>query len=181
VATSTAAKQGAGSGLRRHLRFPDPVDEVSARLVAGGALALAAVTLATQLWPLAVLLAYGFVARALAGPRFSPLALLMTRVVRPRLAVPARPVPGPPKRFAQGMGAVMSVTIAVLALVFDQTAAASVLLIGLGTAAALEAAFGFCLGCRIHALLARAGVVQECADCADIGDRLARAADRTRR
>ena len=39
-----------------------------------------------------------------------PLAQLVTRVVVPRFEVPVKPVPGPPKRFAQGIGAVLSVS-----------------------------------------------------------------------
>ena len=36
-------------------------------------------------------------------------------------------------------------------------------------AAGLEAAFGFCLGCRIFAILMRTGIIPEdvCEDCAD--------------
>ena len=48
-------------------------------------------------------LAYGFIARVLSGPRLSPLARLATAVVAPRLGAP-KPVPGPPKRFAQAIG-----------------------------------------------------------------------------
>src|SRR5687767_2416314 len=92
--------------------FPDPVDEVSARLVAAGVVALVAATIALdQPWLIAVI-AYGFVARVVTGPTLSPLGQLVTRVVRPRLAVDARPVPGPPKRFAQAMGATFSLTAA---------------------------------------------------------------------
>jgi len=41
-------------------------------------------------------------------------------------------------------------------------------------AASLEAALGYCLGCKIFALLIRAGVLPEdvCKDCADISERL---------
>lgn len=91
----------------------------------------------------------------------------------PRLAVAPRYVPGPPKRFAQGMGLAFSSLIAVLALGFGLTTAADALLVLLGTFATLEAAFAFCFGCRIHALLARLGVVRECADCEDVGRTLA--------
>ena len=173
-------QERAGGGVRGLLRFPDPVDEISARLVAAGVVAQAALILATGFWPLTLLLAYGFVARVLTGPRLSPLGLLATRVVRPRLAVAPRHVPGPPKRFAQGMGAAMSIAIAVLALGLDQTGAAAIGLVLLGTAASLEAAFAFCLGCTIHAGLARIGLVRECMDCADVGERLAQRAEHPR-
>jgi hypothetical protein len=59
------------------------------------------------LW-LVALIAAGFVARVLTGPRLSPLRQLTTKVIAPRLGKP-RLVPGPPKRFAQGMGAVITV------------------------------------------------------------------------
>ena len=153
--------------------FPDPVDEISARLVAAGVLLQAVLIVATHWWPLYLVLAYGFLARVLTGPRLSPLGLLVTRVVRPSLPVAPRYVPGPPKRFAQGMGLAFSSLIAILALGFGLTTAADVLLVLLGTFAALEAALAFCLGCRIHALLARLGVVRACVDCEDVGRTLA--------
>src|SRR5881628_1907159 len=100
--------------------FPDPVNEVSARLVAGGVVVLSLATIAfDQPWLLLVI-AYGFVARVLTGPTLSPLGQLVTRVITPRLPVPAKPVPGPPKRFAQGIGAVLSVSAAVLAVGLGQ-------------------------------------------------------------
>src|SRR4051794_2415027 len=58
--------------------FPNPVDQVSARLVAGGVLVLATSFVLTTWTPLVAVLAYGFVARVLAGPRLSPLGLLVT-------------------------------------------------------------------------------------------------------
>ena len=61
-----------------------------------------------------VIIAYGFVARVLTGPTLSPLGQLVTRVVTPRLGISERPVAGPPKRFAQGMGAAFSLTALVL-------------------------------------------------------------------
>ena len=115
-------------------------------------------------------LAYGFVARVAAGPRYSPLGLLVTRVVVPRLAVAPRPVPGPPKRFAQAIGAVLSVTAVVLAFGLGAPDAARAVAALIAVAATLEAAFGLCIGCRIFAALIRLGVVPEriCADCADL-------------
>jgi hypothetical protein len=148
--------------------FPDPVDEVSARLVATGVVLFTAATIALDQPWLTLLLAYGFLARVATGPRLSPLGLLVTRVVRPRLPVEPRLIPGPPKRFAQAMGAVFSVTAAVLALGFGLTGAAYVVLGMLLVAASLEAFAGFCLGCRIFAGLMRLGVIPQsvCERCA---------------
>src|SRR5580698_8275456 len=94
--------------------FPNPVNEVSARLVAGGVLVMTLLTITFDLkWATAVI-AYGFVARVLTGPSLSPLGQFMTRIVTPRLHLAARPVAGPPKRFAQGIGVVFSVAAVVL-------------------------------------------------------------------
>jgi hypothetical protein len=61
--------------------FPNPVNEVSARLVAGGVVLMALVTIVfDQPW-LTVVLAYGFVARVLSGPTLSPLGQLVTRLI----------------------------------------------------------------------------------------------------
>ena len=61
--------------------FPDPVNEVSARLVATGVVLLATMAIVFDLRWLTVALAYGFVARVLTGPSLSPLGQLVTRVV----------------------------------------------------------------------------------------------------
>ena len=158
--------------------FPHPVNEVSARLVAGGVVIMCVAAIALdQPWLIAVI-AYGFVARVLTGPTLSPLGQLVTRVVTPLLGVAAKPVPGPPKRFAQGIGAVMSVTAAVLAFGFHLPVAAYAVLAVLAAAATLEAVFAVCLGCAIFALLMRVGVIPEavCQQCNDIRNRTQAAA-----
>jgi Domain of unknown function (DUF4395) len=147
--------------MKRLLSFPDPVNEVSARLVAAGVVVLGVLTLALgQPWML-VVLAYGFVARVLTGPSLSPLGQLATRVLTPNLPFAAKYVPGPPKRFAQGIGATLSVTAVVLGLGFGQTVAASVLVAMIVVAATLESALGFCVGCKIFAALMRLGIIPE--------------------
>ena len=82
-------------------------------------------------------------------------------------------MPGPPKRFAQGIGVAFSVTAAALALGFDQWGAAQVVLAMLAAATFLESAFGLCLGCKAFALLMRVGVIPEsvCQECADLSRR----------
>jgi hypothetical protein len=151
--------------------FPDPVNEVSARLVAGGVVLLSLGTMVfDQPWLTAVI-AYGFLARVLTGPTLSPLGQLVTKVVVPRLHAPPKYVPGPPKRFAQGMGAVMSTTAAILALGFGEVGAAYIVLGLIVVAATLESVFAFCIGCRIFAVLMRLGIIPEdvCEACNDLG------------
>ncbi len=153
--------------------FPNPVNEVSARLVAGGVVVMAVAAIVfDQRW-LVVVIAYGFVARVLTGPTLSPLGQLATRVVTPLLRVPAKPVPGPPKRFAQGIGAFLSVTAAVLAVGFDLRVLADIVLGLVVIAAVLESVFAYCLGCKIFAGLMRLGVIPEeiCEECNNIWNR----------
>jgi hypothetical protein len=151
--------------------FPHPVNEKAARTVAGLVCVLAVVILATGAWWLTVPLALGFWARLATGPTLSPFGQIATRVIAPRLGTP-RYVSGPPKRFAQGMGATMSTLAAVLALSGDHTAA-TVVLVLLLAAATLESVFAYCLGCKVFGLLMRTGVIPRdvCAECADIWSR----------
>jgi hypothetical protein len=160
--------------VRSPLGFPNPVNEVAARLVAGGVVVLATALLVTHQWWLLVPLAYGFWARVLTGPTLSPLGSLVTRVLVPLLGLPDRPVPGAPKRFAQGIGAAVTSLIALLHLVGADGPALA--LVGvLAVFATLESALGFCVGCRIFAALMRVGVIPDavCRDCADISRRIA--------
>ena len=131
-------------------------------------LALAAIVTASP-W-LFGLLAYGFVARVLTGPTLSPLGQFVTRVVTPRLPVAPHWVPGPPKRFAQGIGATFTVLAALLTFALDQWDVARFLLGAMVVAASLEAFLGFCLGCKAFALLMKAGIIPEevCERCNDI-------------
>jgi hypothetical protein len=152
--------------------FPNPVNEVSARLVAAGVVLMSVAALAfRQPWIL-VPISYGFFARVLSGPTFSPLGQVVTRVITPRLRLAERPVAGPPKRFAQGMGLVMSTAAAVLALGLGYRTAAFVLTGLIVVAATLESGFGFCLGCKVFAILMRVGVVPAdvCQRCNNIWD-----------
>lgn len=165
--------------MRRLPRFPNPVNETSARLVAAGVVPQAVAFLVVREWWVLVPLAYGFVARVVSGPAFSPLGLFVTKAVTPRLAVQHRFVAGPPKRFAQGIGAAFSVG-ALLASAFGAVGLAMALIAGLAVAAFLEAAFALCLGCIAFAQLMRAGVIPDavCVECADISARLVQSPSR---
>jgi len=159
------------------LHFPNPVNEVAARVVAAGValIALAAI-LSGQPW-LSAVLAYGFCARVVAGPTLSPLGQLATRWLAPRLAAEPRWVPGPPKRFAQAIGATLTVSAAVATLALRADGVADALLGALVIAATLEAALGLCLGCRVFGVLMRWGWVPAdvCAACSDLSGTAARA------
>jgi Domain of unknown function (DUF4395) len=145
--------------------FPNPVNEKAARFVAGVVAITAALILATEAYWLLIPLTYGFWARVLTGPTLSPLARLAMKL----MGRDPKYVPGPPKRFAQGMGAAMTTAATVLWLT-GSTSAAGVLVALLLVAATLESVFAICLGCHVFAILMKVGIVPDnvCAECADI-------------
>lgn len=161
---------------RSLLTFPNPVNEVSARLVATGVVAMAVATIAFDLRWMTLVLAYGFLARVAAGPRFSPLGQLVTRVLTPALPFTEKLVAGPPKRFAQGIGAVFTVAVVIATYGFDRFDIGQWLLAALLVPASLEAFAGFCVGCWMFAQLMRIGIIPEevCESCNDIWSRLER-------
>ena len=153
--------------MRGLFSFPNPVNETSARIVAGVVAVLAVLTIAFQQGWLLPVLAYGFVARSLTGPTLSPLGLFATQVVTPRLHLAHRYSPGPAKRFAQTIGAVFTVTATVLWFAAGEHVAALALVGVIAVFATLEAAFGLCVGCRAFYLGMRLGLVPAhvCEDC----------------
>ena len=163
--------------------FPNPVNEVAARVVAGGVVvAVRRGHGLRQPW-LLVPLAYGFWARVLTGPTLSPLGQLATRVVAPRLRRPPASVAGPPKRFAQAIGVAFSTDGAgAVVRLRARTAPPGSWSALLAVAALLESAFGLCLGCRVFGGLMRIGLVPDevCEACADISAAPPRAAARSR-
>jgi hypothetical protein len=156
--------------MRDLFSFPNPVNETSARFVAGSVAVLAVLTVVFQQGWLIPVLAYGFLARVLTGPKLSPLGLLATRVVTPRLRVRHRYAPGPAKRFAQAIGAVFTVTATLLYYAAGQHTAAFALVGVIVVFAVLESAFGLCVGCKVFYLGIRLGLVPSsiCADCARV-------------
>ena len=160
-----------GSSLSDSLKslfsFPNPVNEVAARSVAAQVVVLSSVILITGQWWLSFVLAYGFLARVATGPTLSPMGLLATRVIAPKIGKGAKLVAGPPKRFAQTIGLIFSTGAVVLYFVVGSTIAASAALGVLTLFAFLEAAFGFCAGCMVFGYLMKWGVIPEsvCQNC----------------
>ena len=149
----------------RSTRYPAQLNERAARITAGFVVALlASAWIARASW-LLPLLALGFVVRASLGPRYSPLARLAAALAT-QLG-PPRPVPAAPKRFAQGIGAVV-LTLASGLAYGGSTRPAWALAGMLVVFASLEAVLGFCAGCWIFGRLQRLGVLGPavCVDCA---------------
>ena len=158
--------------MRAFFSFPNPVNDKAARTVAAGVLVGVVVTFFTGFYWLLIPITYGFWARVLAGPKLSPLGWTAMNVIAPRLGE-KRYVAGPPKRFAQGVGTVMSTAALVLGLILGLHTAADVLLGLFVVAAGLESMLGFCIGCKLFGVLMGFGVIPEevCAECADISVR----------
>ena len=161
--------------MKKLFSFPNPVNDASARTVALGVVTMSVVALATnQAWIL-IPLTYGFLARVAAGPTLSPLGQFAVRVSGPRIKAWQKFVPGPPKRFAQGIGAVLTLTATSVWLLDSWSMARWIL--PLIAAASLEGFLGYCLGCTIFGWLIRAGVVPDsiCVECGDLSARYAAA------
>ncbi|MQF97073.1 MAG: DUF4395 domain-containing protein [SAR202 cluster bacterium] len=144
--------------------FPELINEVSARLVAIGVLVLSSVVLFLLIdknnYVLIFLsiLIYGFLARVSSGPKISPLALFVTKLLVPRLNFKEKLVPGPPKRFAQGIGLIFSLSTAITFLI-NLNSISIILISTLILFAALEAFIGFCAGCKVFKLLMNIGLI----------------------
>ena len=144
--------------------FPELINEVAARLVAIGVLVLSSVVLFLLIdknnYVLIFLsiLIYGFLARVSSGPKISPLALFVTKLLVPRLNFKEKLVPGPPKRFAQGIGLIFSLFTAIT-FVVNLNSISIILISTLILFAALEAFIGFCAGCKVFKLLMNIGLI----------------------
>ena len=155
--------------MTKRFPFPNPANETSARLVAGGVVIISTAFLLTNSTLILLALTYGFAARVIAGPAFSPLALLVTRIVTPKLNFNHKFVPGPPKRFAQTIGLTFAATALTLTLL-DYSFAANLVIAALIFAATLESVFAICLGCIMFSFLMKLGVIPQsvCESCNDI-------------
>ena len=156
--------------MTAHPRFPRVVDDVTVRLIAAVVLVLAIAALALHQWWLYAVLAVDFTLRVAFGPKASPVAQAVQRLVRPRVNAAKRPTAGPPKRFAAAIGAALTAVAAVLWAL--GIAAPVVVTIGaiMVVFPALEAILGICVGCKVFAVLMKLGMVPEeiCLECADI-------------
>jgi hypothetical protein len=151
-------------------RFPREVDDVTVRLIAGVVLVLAVVALATRQPWLYGVLAVDFVLRAGFGPRRSPIARFVLRLVRPRVAAAPRTTAGVPKRFAATIGAVLTVVAFAAAYGPGWTTLTWAVGAVMVVFPALESLLGICVGCLAFRGLMRIGVVPAsiCAECADV-------------
>ncbi len=134
----------------------DSRNERVARVVA--AFVIAIVVAAVVLGPpwagvILLLLALDFAVRGFGSARRSPLATL-ARGLANTLRLTPKPVDAAPKKFAARIGVVFS-ALSGLLYVTRLPAAALVVAGVLVVCATLEAALGYCVGCKVYALLPR--------------------------
>ena len=151
--------------------FPNPVNDYAARAVAGAVIILVIlfeITANSKFGEFLLLfITYGFLARVLTGPTLSPIGLLATKIIVPVLGSPSKPVPGPPKRFAQFIGLLISVLATIAIFVFDSPTSARYLMAILCFFASLESILGFCAGCFVFGWLMKLNLIPEsvCESC----------------
>ena len=152
--------------IKNLFSFPNPVNEFSARFVAGMVSILTVATLLTENQFVAGFLLYGFIARVATGPTLSPIGLLATRVIVPGLGNPTKLVAGPPKRFAQTIGLIFSATAFVM-LMLDFILVFQIILTILVIFALLESVAGFCAGCFVFNYLMKWKIIPQsiCESC----------------
>jgi len=95
---------------------------------------------------------------AFAGIQRHPYGLIFKKFIRPRLSAPDELEDPKPPTFAQLIGFLVTAVGVVLALIgvpYGLVVSAAFAFV----AAFLNGVFGYCLGCQIYVLLARAGIV----------------------
>lgn len=153
--------------------FPELINEPAARLVAAGVLSMSVLSiclislLPNFAWVILLVMTYGFLARVSSGPKVSPLALLVTKVLVPKFNFDEKLVPGPPKRFAQSIGLIFS-TLIFIFWFYGHYYICIFLLAMLSIFAFLESALGYCFACKVFKFLISLGIVPEkiCERCA---------------
>ncbi|MEO8262702.1 MAG: DUF4395 domain-containing protein [Pseudolysinimonas sp.] len=100
-----------------------------------------------------------FLVAAIVGAARHPYGFVFKRLVRPRLQAPAELEDPAPPTFSQGVGFVvvaLGIVLQLLGVPYAVVVAAAAAFV----VAFLNSVFGYCVGCQIYLLLARAGVIR---------------------
>ena len=145
--------------MKKIFEFPNPVNEYAARFVAFFVMFFSLVILITNnLWAVSLLF-IGFLLRLLFGPRVSPFALITLKLIIPLLKNPNKPVPGPPKRFAQFIGALLTLIASIIYFFTTYNAIVISILGVLILFTFLESVLSFCFGCYVFNLLIKVRLI----------------------
>jgi hypothetical protein len=148
------------------LSIPKKVNATVVRLVGGQVFLLSVLYFITRQPVIPAFLLIDFMVRSLGHPQFSLLAQGGV-FLSGKLGMKNRPIFFAPKRFAASIGLVLSLTA--LSTSLAGLSLASLLVTGLlGFFSFLEAALGYCAGCKIFGFLMVKGILPDkyCEDCA---------------
>jgi hypothetical protein len=134
------------------------VNENRVRLTALWVLLLVISSFFINALPIFIFLAIDFFLRAFNWGKFSPLNILSGAVVK-QFKIPNKPIDQAPKRFAAGIGFVLSVLVVILLLI-DFTKASFILAIVFASFAFLESFLSFCAGCYVYTILLRLKIIK---------------------
>ena len=121
--------------------------------------ALGLVGLTTAATVLLAAQAVVFLVAALVGAARHPYGFVFKRLIRPRLAAPTELEDPAPPTFSQGVGFVV-VALGIVLQLFGVPYAVVVAAAAAFVVAFLNSVFGYCVGCQIYLLLARAGIIR---------------------
>jgi hypothetical protein len=107
----------------------------------------------TQHYFIILFLVADFFARAIEKPGYSLLAIISKGVLS-KLATTGKKTNAGPKIFAARIGFVFSLSIAIFSL-FGVDSVATILVVIFGVCAFLEAAFNFCVACKVYPFVYR--------------------------
>jgi hypothetical protein len=134
-----------------------PVNENRVRLTALWVLLLVIISLFINPLPVFIFLMIDFFLRAFNHGKYSPLNILSGAIVK-QFKIPNKPIDQAPKRFAAGIGFVLSAVI-ILLLLLQFTRSVVALSIVFAGFAFLESFLSFCAGCYVYFFLQRLKLV----------------------
>jgi len=134
------------------------VNENRVRLTALWVLLLVITSFFINALPIFIFLAIDFFLRAFNWGKFSPLNILSGATVK-QFKIPNKPIDQAPKRFAAGIGFVLSVLVVILLLI-DFIKASFILAIVFASFAFLESFLSFCAGCYVYTILLRLKIIK---------------------
>jgi hypothetical protein len=134
------------------------VNENRVRIIALWVLLFVVASFFTYALPIFIFLAIDFFLRAFNFGKFSPLNILSGAIVK-QFDIPNKPIDQAPKRFAAGIGFVLSVLVSLL-LLAGLLKAVFVLTIIFASFAFLESFLSFCAGCYVYTFLLRLKIIK---------------------
>jgi hypothetical protein len=149
-----------------NFKFPAMIKEHFVRGVAVQVFVLSIVIIFTNSQIVIYFLILDFLTRAFITPKASLLAFLSRFIFAPLFRFPIKSIYAAPKKFAAGIGLLMSVGAAIFGF-FDLTLWVGLLMGVLALFAFLEGFFNFCAGCKIYGFLSRLKIIKDdsCPDC----------------